>query len=726
MKHTSLLVLALSSAIALMGCQSETTTSDPTTMSKETTPATPKAEQPKPPTVAKRDHTVSAPAGDRNDPYYWLRDDTRKNEEMLAYLNAENAYTDAMMKPHAALKDTLYKEIVARIKQDDSSVPYKWKDYWYYSSYSEGQDYPVYARRKGSMEGAEEILLDVNAMAKGHDFFQVGTYTISPNQKLLAWVEDNVGRREYTIRVKNLETGEVYADEIKGISGSIEWANDNQTLLYIEKDPTTLLTKRVKSHKLGTPVSNDVLIYEEPDDSFYMGLSRTRSDDFLCIYLSSTVSTEMRCAPADNPKDFKVFAERKRDFEYSADHLNGRWVISTDWDAPNFRLMQVADNKAFQGREAWQELEPHNENVFIQSYELFNDFYVVDERSEGLRRLRVVPNKGESFFVNADESAYAMGLSTNAEADSNKLRYSYRSLTTPTTIYEVDVTNGKRDMLKQDPVLGDFNAANYKTERLWVTARDGVKVPVSVVYHKDTKIDGTAPMLQYAYGSYGSSTDPRFSSVRLSLLDRGFVYAIAHIRGGQEMGRKWYEDGKMLNKKNTFNDFIDVSKDLVKRGYAHKDRVGAFGGSAGGLLMGAIVNQSPETYRAVLASVPFVDVVTTMLDESIPLTTNEFDEWGNPKEPKYYEYMLSYSPYDNVRKQDYPAMYVDTGLWDSQVQYFEPAKWVAKLREHKTDTHPLLFRINMSAGHGGKSGRFEKYKEVAEEYAFLMSELGVK
>ncbi|WP_181952607.1 S9 family peptidase [Vulcaniibacterium gelatinicum] len=695
---------------------------------------------PPPPDAERRPHVVRAPHGaERNDEYYWLRDDRRKAPDVLAYLEAENAYADAVMARLKPLQDRLYDEIVARIKQDDSSVPYRERGFWYYSRYETGKDYPVHARRRdaaglraeaiqqandaGDFAG-EEVLLDVNALAAGKDYYNIGDFEVSQDNRLLAYAEDTVGRRQYVIRIKNLETGELYPDEIKGVSPNLVWADDNRTLFYVENDPETLLTKRVKKHVLGTPASADVLVYEEPDDSFYMGISRTRDDRFICIGVSSTVSDELRCAPAADPREFVVLAPRERDVEYDADHYGGRWVIRTNaGGAKNFKLMTAPTGAT--SRTQWQEWIGHREDVFIEGFELFRDFTVVAERSDGLERLRLIRADGREEHVKADEPAYSMGLSVNAEPETDWLRYTYTSLTTPPTTYEVNVKSGERRLLKQQPVLG-YDPSKYVTERVWATARDGTRIPVSLVYRKGFKRDGTAALLQYGYGSYGASMDPNFNLPVVSLLDRGVVYAIAHIRGGQELGRRWYEDGKLFKKKNTFTDFIDVTAHLVKEGYAAPDRVAAYGGSAGGLLMGAIANLAPDRYRVILSQVPFVDVVTTMLDPSIPLTTNEYDEWGNPEQKDYYEYMLSYSPYDNLSRQAYPAMFVGTGLWDSQVQYWEPAKYVARLRDLNTSDQPVVFRTNMDAGHGGKSGRFRRYRELAEMYAFLLDQLGVE
>lgn len=676
-----------------------------------------------PPDVEKRPHLVKAPFGaTRNDDYYWLRDDKREDKAMLAYLNAENAYADQVLAPLKPLQETLYQEIVGRIKQDDASVPVRERGYWYYTRYETCQDYPIHARREGSMDGAEEVLLNVNTMAEGKGYFSVGGMEISQNNQLMAWADDAVGRRQYTLRFKDLASGKVLDDVIPGTSGDVVWADDNRTVLYVENDPETLLTVRVKKHVLGTPVSQDVVVYEEEDDSFYMGLGRTRDDRFITIGVHSTVSSEERYAPASDPSTFTVLAPRQRDVEYGADHYNGRWVIRTNDGAKNFKIVTAPSNAT--SRAQWQDWIAHDDAVYIEGFELFDTYTAISERSQGLERIRLLFGDGRSDYVKADEPAYSMGIGDNTEGDTPWLRYVYTSMTTPTTVYELNTATGERRQLKQQPVIG-YDADRYETERVWVTARDGVKVPVSLVYRKGYPKDGSGALYQYAYGSYGSSMDPYFNQTVVSLLDRGVVYAIAHIRGGQEMGRDWYENGKLLHKQNTFNDFVDVTRELVKQGWAAPDRVAASGGSAGGLLMGAVANQAPQDYRVMVAQVPFVDVVTTMLDPTIPLTTNEYDEWGNPEQKKYYDYMLKYSPYDNVVAQAYPALFVGTGLWDSQVQYWEPAKWVAKLRDDNTGSAPIVFRTNMEAGHGGKSGRFRRYQELAESYAFVLQQLGV-
>lgn len=679
---------------------------------------------PTPPVAEQTPFTVKGPK-DRNDPYYWLRDDTRKDPKMLAYLAAENAYADAVLADLKPLQETLFKEIVGRIKQDDSSVPARQRGYYYYTRFETGGDYPIIARKQGSVDAAEQVLLNVPEMAKGHGFFSIGEWMVSQDNRLLAFAEDTIGRRQYVLKVKNLETGEALSDRIENVEPNFVWADDNRTIYYIEKDPVTLLSKRVKAHVLGTPASADRLIYEEKDDSFYMGLGRTSDDKYICILLQSTVSNEQRCTSAANPGEFAVVAPRERDFEYQADHVGDRWIIRTNWNAPNYKLATVSDADAAKGRAAWTDLVPHDPAVFIEEFKPFDSFIAIEQRSGGNKNIRLLANSGESQLVESDEPAYAMGLSTNLESNTTKLRYVYDSLTTPRIWYEVDAATGTRTLLKRTPTP-NYDPSNYVTERVWATARDGTKIPVSLVYRKGFKRDGTAAMLQYGYGSYGSSMDPSWSPTIPSLLDRGMVYALAHIRGGQEMGRAWYDQGKLLNKKNTFTDFIDVTRYLVANGYAAKDRVAVQGGSAGGLLVGAVANMAPQDYDVIISQVPFVDVVTTMLDASIPLTTNEYDEWGNPADQQYYDYMLSYSPYDQIEAKAYPAMFVGTGLWDSQVQYFEPTKYVARLRAMKTDSNPLVYRVNMEAGHGGKSGRFEQFRSRAEYYAFMLDQLGVE
>jgi oligopeptidase B len=682
---------------------------------------------PVPPIAAVRPHIVESPNGARTDEYYWLRDDSRASPDVIGYLEAENAYKAAMTEHTRALEDRVYEEIIGRIKQDDSTVPYRLRGHWYYTRYETGQEYPVYARKAGTLDAPEQVMLDVNQMAQGHGFFQVGSSAIAPDNNLLAFTEDPVGRRQYTLRIKNLATGELLPDRIENVDPSLAWTADSRSILYLEKDPETLLARRVRRHVLGTDAARDTLIYEQDDDSFYTSVGTTKDERYITIFARSTVSTEMRYADASDPAlAFRVFLPRERDLEYYPDHLDGRWIIRTNWQAPNYRLMEASVGEEGD-RAKWRELLAHRDDAFVDGFDVFRDFLAIEERSDAMRKIRIRPwANGKDFYIASDEAAYTTSLGVNAEIDTRIVRYEYTSLTTPMTVYDYDIQTGERQLMKRTPVLGGFDSANYRTELVWAPARDGARIPVSLVYRAGFRRDGTAPMLQYAYGSYGATMDPAFSVARVSLLDRGFVYALAHVRGGQEMGRRWYEDGRLLNKKNTFTDFVDVTRFLVKEGYADPRRVSAMGGSAGGLLMGAVANIAPADYRAIVAQVPFVDVVTTMLDESIPLTTNEFDEWGDPKKKEYYDYMLSYSPYDNVAKQDYPAMLVTTGLHDSQVQYWEPAKWVARLRVRKTDSNPLLYRTTMEAGHGGKSGRFRRFRDVAEEYAFILDQSGIR
>jgi oligopeptidase B len=679
-----------------------------------------------------RSHSVASPHGERPDPYYWLRDDARLDTDVRAYLEAENAYKERQLEPLAALRDRLYGEIVGRLKQDDSTVPYLKDGYWYYSRFVEGQEHPVFARRKGSIDAPEEIVLDGNeraaaGRAAGHDYYQVGALEVSPDGGWLAFCEDFVGRRQYDLRFKNLRTGEVLEETLANVEADVAWANDNATVLYIEKDPETLLGLYVKKHALGRAPGADTLVFTQTDLSFYTGVAKSKSERYIFISMESTVSSEWHYADADDPSlEFRIFLGRERDHEYQIEHLGDGFIVRTNWRAANFRLMRAAIGDTTD-RARWSELVAHRQDTFLQDFDVFDRFIALSVRSGGLQKISIRPLAADApgFFIESDEPAYTMALSVNPRLDTDTLRYVYSSLTTPATVYDYDVPTHERTLRKRDPVLGSFDPGDYRTEFLFTTARDGKPIPVSIVHRKDTKIDGSAPLLQYAYGAYGLSMDPYFSSARLSLLDRGFVFAIAHVRGGQEMGRAWYDDGRLLNKKNSFHDFIDVTHHLVASGYADRDRVFAMGGSAGGLLVAAVANLSGEDYRAIVAQVPFVDVVTTMLDESVPLTTNEYDEWGNPVERQYYEYLASYSPYDNVKRQRYPAMLVTTGLWDSQVQYYEPAKWVAKLRRHKTDDNPLLLHIEMGAGHGGKSGRFERYRETAMEYAFLLVQAGI-
>lgn len=685
------------------------------------------AKELQPPKAAQRPHVVSSPFGDRVDPWYWLRDDERKNPDMIAYLEAENEYLKAVMAPHRALEQKIYDEIVGRLKQDDASVPQRRNGYWYYSRFESGKQYPIFARRKGSLEAPEEILIDGNVRAQSHDFYQLAGLEVSVDGRWVAVAEDTVGRRQYDVRIKDLSTGEFLPEVLSNVEPDFAWANDNRTIVYIRKDPQTLLGNKVYRHERGTEPTKDALVYEQEDESFYMSVAKSKSDRYIYIASQSTVSSEYRFADAaDSTLSFKVALVRERDHEYQLEDLGDRFIIRTNWKALNFRLVE-APIATVGDRNTWKDVIPHRDDTFIGSFETFDHYLAVSERSGGLQKLRVRSWDGkQNFLMDAADPAYVMALGSNPEQDTHLLRYVYTSPTTPASTYDYDMATGERKLLKQEPVLGGFDAAKYAAEFRFATARDGTKIPVTLLYRRGTRLDGTAPVYQYAYGSYGITSEPGFRSPILSLVDRGFVYAIAHIRGGQEMGRKWYENGKLLNKKNTFTDFVDVTHYLVAEKIADPKRVFGMGGSAGGLLMGAVSNLAPGDYKALVAHVPFVDVVTTMLDESIPLTTNEFDEWGNPtKDRALYDYMLSYSPYDQVSAQSYPAMLVTSGLWDSQVQYWEPTKWVAKLRSVKTDRHPLLLRTNMEAGHGGKSGRFERYREVAEEYAFILWQAGI-
>jgi len=678
-----------------------------------------------PPVAAPRSHTVESEHGLRIDPYYWLRDDARSDPDVIGYLVAENHWYEAHAGRYSKQRHALFEEIKGRIKQDDSSVPYRSHGYFYYTRFDEGREYPIYARRREKEGATEEILLNVNDMAEGHDFYQAFPAAISSSQVLMAFAEDTSGRRQYLLRIRNLLTGEEFPEEISGTSADCVFSRDGRTLFYVENDAETLRSFRVKKHRVGSDPQEDIVVYQESDTSFFTSIAESGSEDYIVIHVSSTVSDEEHVLSADDPDGtFTRLAPRARDFHYEADHIGQHWIIRTDWDAPNYRLMKTGSAE-LGDRSLWTDLVAHSEKVFINGVQLFDNYFVIDERSDGLRRLRIQPwqagtPQGAPSYVLSDEAAYTAALGANPEQSSEVLRYIYTSMTTPESTYDLNMRTGERVLRKRQPVLGGYDPANYATERVWVPARDGTRIPVSLAYRRGTPLDGTAPMLQYAYGSYGYSIDPAFSSTAVSLLDRGFVYAIAHVRGGSEMGRAWYENGKKLNKVNTFTDFIDVTQYLTREGYADPARVFARGGSAGGLLMGAIANLRGELYRGLLADVPFVDVVTTMLDESIPLTSNEFDEWGNPKDAEFYRYMLAYSPYDNVSAKAYPAMMVTSGLHDSQVQYFEPTKWVAKLRALKTDSAPLVLKTNMEAGHGGKSGRFARLHEVADQFAFVL------
>jgi oligopeptidase B len=674
------------------------------------------------PRCAKKPFPITTHGDERIDNYYWLND--RENEDVIAYLSAENEFTKAQLQHTEPFQKTLYNEMVARIKQQDESIPYFLNGYWYYTRFEEGQEYPIYCRKKDTLESPELILLNVNEMANGHEYYSIGGLSISTNNKMLAFGVDVISRRIYTIHFKNLESGEILDLTIKNTTGSATWAADNNTLFFSEKDATTLRSDRIFRYSMKDDVKE--LVYHEKDETFNTGVGKSKSREYILISSGSTITTECRYLKADNPTGkFTIFHPRERGLEYGVAHYKDAWFVLTNWDATNFRLMKSDLVDTLKAR--WVEVIPHRSDTLLEGIELFDEYYVLSERHNGLTRLSIknlIHN--DSHILEIDEEAYTIGVSTNPEYNTNILRFGYTSLTTPSSTFDYNMQTRERVLLKQQEVLGDFNADNYQSERHMVDVRDGVSVPLSMVYRKGYEKNGQAPLLLYAYGSYGHSMDPYFSSLRLSLLDRGFVFAIAHVRGGEEMGRHWYDDGKLMKKKNTFFDFIDCSKFLLDNKFTNSEHLYAMGGSAGGLLIGTVINLEPKLYNGVIAAVPFVDVVTTMLDETIPLTTGEFDEWGNPKEPNYYNYIKSYSPYDNVEEKEYPNMLITTGLHDSQVQYWEPAKWVAKLRELKTDQNMLLLQTEMSFGHGGASGRFERIKEVALEYAFLLNLEGVR
>jgi len=690
---------------------------------------------PRPPVAEKIPYVVESNGNERVDNYFWMRlSDEQKNAEtpdsqtvkVLAYLNAENDFAKAAMKHTDKFQQQLFEEIKGRIKEDDETVPYLDNGYFYHTKYFEGKEYPVLYRRK---EGTEtpEVMLDVNILAEGHDYTGVGGASVSPDNNLLAYGVDHVSRRQYTIFVKDMNSGELLSDTIVNATGQSVWADDNKTLFYVKKDPETLRAAEVMKHKLGTPASEDQVVFDETDETFAVYLGKTKSKKYIMIMSSQTLTTEVRLIEAAKPDgEVMIFAPRMVGHEYSLDHLNGTFYIRTNANgAKNFKLMSCPENRT--GMAAWTEVIPHRDDVLFENYEVFDNYLVADERIKGLTNLRIINlGDGSEHFLDFGEETYTAGINVNPNGNTTLLRYSYSSLTTPNSTYDYDMAARTKTLLKQDSVLGGFDKDNYESKRLWANATDGTQVPVSLVYRKGFTQDGTAPLLLYAYGSYGSSTDPYFRSSIISLLDRGFAYAIAHIRGGSEMGRQWYEDGKLLKKINTFTDFNDCARFLINEKYTSAEHLYAMGVSAGGLLMGAIVNMEPELYNGIIAAVPFVDVVSTMLDASIPLTTFEWDEWGDPRKQEYYDYMLSYSPYDQVKEQEYPNMLVTTGYWDSQVQYWEPAKWVAKLRDMKTDDNMLIMDVNMTAGHGGASGRFERLKTVALEYAFILDLEGIK
>ncbi len=656
----------------------------------------------------------------RIDNYYWLNN--RKNPAVIDYLNQENEYYKAKTAHTKDFQEQLYLEMKSRIKEDDESVPYLYNGYYYITRTEKDKDYPIYARKKGSLSAKEEILFDCNELAKGKSFFQLGEISISPDNNWVAFSTDIVGRRIFSIQIKNLTTGKILSDKITNTEGSVVWANDNKTIFYATQDKVTLRSDKILKHKVGTKAKADVLVYYEKDATFDVEISKTKSRKYLIIESGSTLTSEFRTLLADTPDGvFKVFQKRKRGLEYSIEHYNDSFYVLTNADkATNFKLMKTPELAT--SKENWTPIIEHRNEVLLEDIDIFANYLVVTERSNGLTKIKIMPWSGNgTYYLPFESETYTAYTSTNVDFDTEILRYGYQSMNTPSSVIDFNMKTKTKEIKKEQEVLGGtFDKNNYTEARVWATATDGTKIPISMVYKKGLKKDGSHPLLQYAYGSYGYSMDATFSSTRLSLLDRGFVFAIAHIRGGEDLGRQWYEDGKLLKKKNTFTDFIDCSKFLIQEKYTSAAHLYAEGGSAGGLLMGAVINSAPQLYHGIIAQVPFVDVVTTMLDDSIPLTTGEYDEWGNPNQLKYYKYMKSYSPYDNIKAQDYPNMYVSTGLHDSQVQYWEPAKWIAKLRAMKTDSNVLYLDTNMDAGHGGASGRFEALKELAKEFSFLL------
>lgn len=678
-----------------------------------------------PPSAKKIPHTIEKHGNVRTDNYYWLND--RENPEVIDYLNQENAYYRKETEHTKEFQNQLFEEMKSRIKEDDESVPYLYNGYYYITRYETGKDYPIYSRKKGSLDAKEEIMFDCNEMAKGHAYFQLSGLSVSEDNKWVAFGVDLVSRRQYSLQFKNLETGEILATKIENTTGGATWASDNKTVFYTRKDSVTLRSDKIYKHKLGSDISKDELVYHEKDETFHVFIYKSKSQKYLLIGSNSTLTSEYQILSAKTPdKKFSVFQKRTRGLEYSLSHYEDSFYVLTNKDkATNFKLMKTPETKT--GKENWVDVIPHRKDVLLEDIDIFRDYLVLSERSNGLNKIRIMPWKGKEYYLPFESETYTCYTYANLDFNTEILRYGYQSMTTPSSLIDFNMRTKTKTILKEQEVLGGkFDKNNYQEERIWATAKDGTKIPISIVYRKGIKKDGKNPFLLNSYGSYGYSMDPSFSSTRLSLLDRGFIFGIAHIRGGEDLGRQWYEDGKLLKKKNTFTDFIDCSEYLIDEKYTSKNHLFAEGGSAGGLLMGAVINMAPQLYKGVIAQVPFVDVVTTMLDDTIPLTTGEYDEWGNPNDKKYYDYMLSYSPYDNVKAQDYPNLYVSTGLHDSQVQYWEPAKWVAKLREMKTNSNQLYLDINMDTGHGGASGRFEALKELSKEFTFLLDLVGIR
>jgi oligopeptidase B len=678
------------------------------------------SESSKPPLAKQISKELKIHGDVRIDEFYWLND--RENPEVIDYLNRENEYYNQQTKHTRKFQDQLFEEMKSRIKEDDSSVPYKYNGYWYITRYEKGKDYPIYTRKKESLEAKEELLFDCNLMAKDYSYFRLVGLNISPNNQLISYGIDTTGRRQYKLFIKDLKSNQIFKETILNTTGGSTWANDNKTLFYTLKNETTLRSEAIYKHRLNTDPKNDELVFEETDDTFGVGVYKTKSQKYLVISSYSTLTTEYQFLNANSPdNNFKVFQPRTRGLEYSISHFeNSFYVVSNADGAKNFKLSITSETNT--DKTYWVDVIPHRKDVLLEDIDIFKDFLVISERQNGLNKIKITRwDKSDSYYLPFDSETYTAYATSNIDFETTKLRYGYQSLTTPSSLIEFDMVTKENIILKEQEVLGgNFSKDNYTSERLWATATDGTQIPISLVHHIDTEINSKTPLLLYAYGSYGSTIDPYFSTVRLSLLDRGFVYAIAHVRGGEYMGRQWYEDGKLFKKKNTFTDFVDCSKYLISNNYTSPKHHYAMGGSAGGLLMGAVINLAPELYNGVVAQVPFVDVITTMLDDSIPLTTGEYDEWGNPNDKDYYEYIKSYSPYDNINNKLYPNLLVTTGLNDSQVQYWEPAKWVARLRASDKNTSKLYLHTNMDAGHGGASGRFESLKEVASEYAFLL------
>ncbi len=684
----------------------------------------PQTKEVKAPIANEKDTILTIHGDSRHDPYYWLNN--RENPEVIAYLEAENAYLKSSMEHTSELQEQLYKEMTERIKPDDSSAPVFKNGYFYYSRYEKGSEYPLFCRKKGSLDSKEEIMLNVPEMATSKAYFSIGAYDISPDNNLVGYTVDTVGRRQYLVYVKNLESGEIHNPGISQSGGDLVWAADNKTFFYSGIDPVTLRYDRIYRYNYVEGGKPSEVYYEKDETYYYMGVEKTKDDRFVMINCNSTLSNEILILEANNPKgEFRVFEPRHKDMLYSIDSYNDKFYILTNHEAQNFRLMECPLSKT--GLVNWKERLPHKEDVLLESFEIFSNHLVLQERFEGLRRLKII-NQGDKteHYISMNEDAYVVEISSNPEIESNKLRYVYSSMTTPDTYYDYNMDTKEQNIVKQREILGGFKSSDYETHRLWAGSRDGKKIPISIVYKKGIEKNGNNPLLLYGYGSYGASMEPSFMSSVVSILDRGFVFAIAHVRGGEELGRQWYEDGKLMKKQNTFNDFIDCAEFLVNEKYSKADKLFAMGGSAGGLLMGAIANMRPDLFKGIIAQVPFVDVLTTMLDTSIPLTTAEYDEWGNPNDEESYKYMKSYSPYDNIKEQAYPNMLISGGLHDSQVQYWEPAKWVARLRKMNKGENVIYLSINMDAGHGGASGRYKSLKEKALEYAFIIDLAGLK